>query len=274
MARTSGRAVLPHRGRGRPLPAWGLVFATTLCLSLGASGPGRAQAAAEPNQVESVILARGIRPASLFGSNLLTPVGATTTFVSTDLPYAIVRIKAPTPDVTVSFELISPSGPAYTIHATMPPHRVTPQDFDFAAPLYILGTDFERDTGNWRLRVSVNGALPQEATFQWLPGGPVDLSGLKAQVNADPLNADLRWRYGAALALFGRDQDSIRELQAAIRLDPHYALYHITLGRVYEREGRRAEAVREFEAVLSLRGSHYDAIFSGWARAHLTRLKA
>lgn len=264
------RETSPRRaGRWRALLVLG-----ALLLVAGAPVSTAAQSSSSPDQVVSVILAQGIRPTSLFGSNLLTPVGATTSFVATDLPYAIVRVKDPSPDVSVTFDLTGPAGPAYRVQAAMPPHRGRPQDFDFAAPLYILGTDFEQQTGTWHLRVSVGAASSREVTFQWLPASPASLGPLRTAVDADPLNADLHWRYGAALALLGHVPEGVQELQAAIRLEARYALYHITLGRVYERDGRRGDAVREFEAALSLHGSYYDAVFSAWARAHLTRLKA
>lgn len=32
--------------------------------------------------------------------------------------------------------------------------------------------------------------------------------------------------------------------------------------------------MREFEAALTIHGSFYDAVFGGWAQAHLNHLKA
>lgn len=244
------------------------------------SAPSPPPSPSGANQVVSVTLAKGIKSASLFGSGSVTPVDPTTVFVNTDLPYVVVKIQALASDTTVGLRLDDPTGVAYTVQAKIPPVRGHPKEFDFAGPLYILGTDFENTTGTWHVQIFVNGRPASDTAFQWnavtaLPTSQMSaaLSNIRTLVNGDPTNADLHWRYGAALALFHQDQAAIQELQDAIRLDPHYALYHITLGRVYEKEGRTADAVREFQTAMALHGSYYDAVFSDWARAHLNKLQ-
>ena len=132
----------------------------------------------------------------------------------------------------------------------------------------------EGRTGPWTLQVLFNGQAQNSTEFQWQLASPIALSKIRDQVNLSPQDPDLRWRYGAALALLHHEQEGIDELQNAIRLDRRYALYYITLGRVYERQGHPADAIRMFQTALSLHGSYYDAVYAGWAQAHLARLQA
>ncbi len=231
---------------------------------------------APANQISSVTLAQGIKADTLFGQGLITPVHPAVSFINTDLPYAIVRVENLGPGAQVRFALTDPRGPAYSVEARVPPHRGKPgEQFDLAAPLYILGTDFEDHFGTWHLQVtSIDSGSQDTVTFQWTQATVLELSRIRQAVDQDPADADLHWRYGAALALLGQGQNAIDELQKAIELShPPYALYHITLGRVYERLGRHADAVREFQAALAIHGSFYDMVFAGWARAHLAQLQ-
>ena len=228
-----------------------------------------------PNQLVGVIMAEGIKSGGLFGGGEVTPVGLTTSFVNTDLPYAVVRVKTLVSNTTVTLRVTGPAGPAFTIEAKAPRHKNDVwQSFDFALPLYILGTDLENETGTWTLEVLFNGQSATAASFTWQAASPIVLAKIKDLVDRSPTDADLHWRYGAALALLHHDQEAIPELQSAMQLDRNYALYYITLGRVYEREGRPQDAIRSFQTALSIHGSAYDAVYSGWAREHLARLHA
>jgi hypothetical protein len=228
------------------------------------------------NQIVSVTMARGIQADTLFGQGAAKPVEPTTTFINTDLPYAVIKIKALVPDTAMTLRVTAPTGESYELNARAPQHKNgTWPEFDFAAPLYILGTDLEGHTGSWHLQILVNGQMQTDTAFQWGAATPLALGRIRDAVDQTPQDSDLHWRYGAALALLGHTQDAIPELQSAIHLaHPPYALYHISLGRVYERQGQRADAIREFQAALALHGSFYDAVFSGWARAHLAQLQA
>jgi tetratricopeptide (TPR) repeat protein len=217
-------------------------------------------------------LARGIKAAPLFGEGSVTPVDPTTRFISTDLPYAIVKVKSLLPDTVVTLRLVDPAGGEVSVEVQTPPRKKPWDDFDFALPVYILGTDLEQHTGTWHFQVSFNGQAQSDTPFEWQPATALSLSRIREAVGQSPHNADLHWRYGAALALLGHDREGIQELQDAIHLDPRYALYYITLGRIYEREGRQADAIREFQAALATHGSHYDVVFSNWAQAHLAHL--
>jgi hypothetical protein len=257
-------------------------FFAAAALTLGAMAPVGSSAQTSPppspkgppNQIATVTLVRDIKSDSPFGQGLLSPQNPATSFINTDLPYAIVRVKNLGSDAKLSFDLSDPTSPAYTVEAKVPAHRGNPEQFDFAAPLYILGTDFESHVGTWHLQVRGNDGSQNSVTFQWTQATVLELSRIKQATDDEPTKPDLHWRYGAALAVFGHTGEAIQQLQGAIRLDPRYALYHITLGRLYERIGRPADAVREFKTALSLHGSFYDAVFSGWAQAHLNKLQA
>lgn len=219
----------------------------------------------------SVTLAHGVKYASLFGAGDVTPVDPATAFVSTDLPYAIIKVNAYSANTPVTLRLVDPTGAAYSVDARSPQH--VRQYFEFAAPLYILGTDLESHTGTWHFQVLIGSQVRNDTEFQWTPASAAALPPIKQAMDQSPMSADLHWRYGAALAQLGHDAEAIQELQNAIRLDSRYALYHITLGRIYEREKRSPDAVREFEAALAIKGSFYDPVFTGWAEAHLNQLQ-
>lgn len=270
----------------RPGPAsvLSIIVAALVLAGVGAVAPlpalGQTQAACAPgsqaaNQLLSVVLAKGIKSASLFGSGELTPVEPTTMFVNTDLPYAVVKFKCLQGDTMVTLRVTGPAGPAFTIQTKVPARRnnASYEGLDVGLPLYILGTDLESHLGTWTLQTLINGQPANTATFRWDASSPIQLGRIRDLMNQDPTQADLHWRYGAALALLHHEQEGEAELQNAIKLDPRYALYYISLGRVYERLGRHDDAVKMFKAALSQHGSSYDAVYTGWAQAHLTRLQ-
>jgi len=261
------------------LPLAGAGVVLSLAVQSPALPPSRAQAApaqdSQPNQVVGVTLAKGIKSSALFGQGEVTPIGPTTSFINTDLPYAIVRVKRLLSETVVTLRVSDPTEPAFSVETKAPRHKDNLwEGFDFALPLYILGTDLESRTGTWTIQVLFNGQPQSTTSFQWDPATPLALGKIKDLVDLTPTDADLHWRYGAALALLHHDREGIEELQHAIQLDSRYALYYITLGRVYEREGQTADAIRMFRTALSLHGSHYDAVYAGWAQAHLARLQA
>lgn len=227
-------------------------------------------------QVGSVVLAHGVKQTSVFGQGDVTPLDPGTAFVTTDVPYAIVKVTSAPANTPVLLRLVDPAGVAYSVEARTPKRRDTKpwQSFQFAAPLYILGTDLEAQTGTWHFQVLMNNQVQNDTAFQWQPAGALTLGNIRSAVDASPLQADLHWRYGAALALFNHDADAVAQLKNAIELDQKYALYHITLGRVYERQGRKADALNEFQAALNIHGSFYDAVFQSWAQEHVNHLKA
>jgi len=261
----------------------GLVY-TRLCVMLAALavlGAVPASAPAQPASPPSgplpaitVILAHGVKPASLFGAGELTPIDPGTTFVNTDLPYALLKATSLAPNAVVTLREVDPNGAAYTVDVKTPErHGNQPwQKFDFASPIFILGTPLESHMGTWHFEVLFDGDVVGTAAFQWTRATAAELPKIKTAVDQSPQNPDLHWRYGAALALFGQFPDAIAELQRAMRLDPNYALYSITLGRVYEQQGRTDDAAQQFQRALGLHGSTFDPVFAGWARAELSAL--
>jgi hypothetical protein len=236
------------------------------------------QAPAQPPamQVGTVVLAHGVKTSNAFGEGDVTPVEPGNSFVSTDVPYAIVKVTSAPANTPITLRLLDPGGVAYSVNASTPKRRDTKpwQSFQFAAPLYILGTDLESTTGAWHFQVLMNDKVESDTPFQWQPAAAETLLTIKHAVDAAPLQADLHWRYGAALAQFKQDPSAISQLRNAIQLDPKYALYHITLGRIYERQGNKAAAMNEFQTALGIHGSFYDPVFQSWAQEHLNRLKA
>ena len=236
--------------------------------------PAPAAQAGAQNRLAGVVLARAVERNSLFGAGEVTPVDPTSSFFNTDLPYAVVKVKPLVNDTVVTFAVSDPTGPAFAIEVKAPRQKNGVWDvFDFTLPLYILGTDLESHTGTWTLDVAFDGRHQGTTAFQVQAGSPIALGRIKDRLDLAPLDADLHWRYGAALALLHHDAEAIQELKNAIKLDRNYALYYISLGRIYERQGRTDDAVRAFKTALSLHGSYYDAVYSGWARAHLARLQ-
>ena len=280
---THNRAGVATRRPG-PASVWSIIVAALALAAQGAVAPlpaaGQNQPACAPgtsaaNQLVSVVLAKGIKSASLFGSGELTPVEPTTMFVNTDLPYAIVKFKCLQGDTMLTLRVTGPAGPAFTIETKVPARRNNSsyEGLDVGLPMYILGTDLENQVGTWTLQTLINGQPANRSTFHWEASSPIQLGRIRDQLNQEPAQADLHWRYGAALALLHHEQEGEAELQNAIKLDPRYALYYISLGRVYERLGRHDDAVKMFKTALSQHGSSYDAVYTGWAQAHLTRLQ-
>jgi len=230
---------------------------------------------AAPAPAIAVILAHGYKPAPPFGAGELTPIDPGTTFVETDLPYAILKATSLAPNAVVTLRVIDPNGIAYAVDVKTPQrHGNQPwQKFDFASPIFILGTPLESHLGTWHFDVLLNGEPAGTTAFQWTRATPAELPKIKSAVDQSPQDPDLHWRYGAAFAVFGQLSDAITELQRAMLLDPTYALYPITLGRVYEQQGRTDEAAQQFQKALGLHGSMFDSVFSAWARAELSALQ-
>jgi hypothetical protein len=256
------------------------LVATVVLIGAVAAGPGMlppasGQQPAAGMRVASVVLARGVKQGNMFGEGDLTPIDPGTAFVTTDVPHAFVKVTSAPGDAPLTLRLIDPAGTGYGIDVRTPKRRDGKpwQSFQFVAPLFILGTDFESATGTWHFQVLMNNQVQNDTVFQWQPAQASTLLDIKHAIDASPLEADLHWRYGAALALFNQIEPAVRELDNAIRLDPKYALYHITLGRVYERGGKKAAAMNEFQAALGIHGSFYDPAFQIWAQEHLNRLK-
>ncbi|HEX9049692.1 MAG TPA: tetratricopeptide repeat protein [Anaeromyxobacter sp.] len=83
-----------------------------------------------------------------------------------------------------------------------------------------------------------------------------DLAGAerawRAALSVDPRHAGTLTQLGTAAAVRGDYAQAETLLRAAIEADPELATAHLNLARVYDRTGRQAEALREYEAGLAL----------------------
>jgi hypothetical protein len=265
------------------LMAFGVRGGPLLGVTAVAAQPAPAQPTPAPSppaengpRLASIVLAKGIKQgsglANLLGPGEVTPVDPSTSFVNTDLPYAVIKATSMKAGTEVTIRVNDPTGPAIELTNVKAP-RGARGAFDVVLPLYILGTDLESRTGRWSLQVSFDGqAQTPQAAFEWGPASAAQLQAIRDQLAAAQTNPDLHWRLGAALALLGSPAEALPELQTAIRIDPRYALYDITLGLVYERMGRTADAAAAFRTALQQHGSVYDAVYARWAQAHLNRL--
>jgi hypothetical protein len=260
----------------RPIRSWIRLRTAIAALAIAGALPfsAAAQPADAPHASVAVILAHGVKSAPLFGAGEITPIDPGTTFVETDLPYAVLKTTSLTPNSVVTLRVAGPQGAAYSVDVKTPTHHGNQpwKKFDFASPIFILGTPLEAQTGAWRFDVLLDGAPAGTAAFQWTRATAAELPKIKTAVDQSPQNADLHWRYGAALALFGQLPDAVTELERAMYLDPSYALYPITLGRVYAQQGRASEAAQQFQKALALHGSTFDSVFAAWAHAGLSAL--
>jgi tetratricopeptide (TPR) repeat protein len=75
---------------------------------------------------------------------------------------------------------------------------------------------------------------------------------LRGTVTADPGNADAHLLLGTVLALQGLRDESLAELQTAVRLRPNSAVFRDRLGEVLSRFVENDAARREFEKALQL----------------------
>src|SRR5215469_2834002 len=206
-----------------------ILIAVTAVVAVLVGGPSAFPAAGQQAntaiKVGSVVLAHGVKQTSVFGQGDVTPLNPGTSFVTTDVPYAIVKVTSAPADTPVTLRLLDPTGVAYSVDARTPKRKDTKpwQSFQFAAPLYILGTDLESRTGTWHFQVLMANQVQNDTAFQWQQASALTLGNIKQALDASPLEADLHWRYGAALAIFNHNADAIDQLKNAIQLDQKYA---------------------------------------------------
>src|SRR5205814_6977184 len=65
----------------------------------------------------------------------------------------------------------------------------------------------------------------------------------------DPLSVPVTTDMGFELHYMGRDEEAIRQLSAALEMNPKFPLAHFWLGRIYTMLGQYDQALREFGAV-------------------------
>lgn len=71
-------------------------------------------------------------------------------------------------------------------------------------------------------------------------------------VSIKPDDPGIRYQYGFALGSLNKLKEAEVQLKKSVALDPDFAAPHFTLASVYQATGRKSEAVKEYEAFLSL----------------------
>lgn len=77
-------------------------------------------------------------------------------------------------------------------------------------------------------------------------------------IKLDPGNADARFNLADALLQQGRRDEAVSEFERVIRMEPvngKYAVAHFVMGEVYYNQGRIDDAAREFQVLVSLKPS-------------------
>jgi tetratricopeptide (TPR) repeat protein len=90
------------------------------------------------------------------------------------------------------------------------------------------------------------------------------LSEFDLAVQLRPTDAGLRYQYGFILAAAAKGDEAIEQLTKAIELNPEYALPHYALAYVYEGLGKQADALREYQAFVTL-GARQDTRYASAA---------
>jgi tetratricopeptide (TPR) repeat protein len=90
------------------------------------------------------------------------------------------------------------------------------------------------------------------------------LSEFDLAVQLRPQDAGLRYQYGFILAAAAKADEAVEQLTKAIELNPFYALPHYALAYVYEGQGKQADALREYQAFVTL-GARQDTRYASAA---------
>jgi tetratricopeptide (TPR) repeat protein len=110
-------------------------------------------------------------------------------------------------------------------------------------------------------RVAFGRALTENLGFYWaharlagtalaLADTATALAELALAVDLEALDPVLRLFHGVLLYDAGRLTDAAGELERALELDPYYAQPHYRLGRVYEAQGKKVEAIAHYRLFL------------------------
>jgi tetratricopeptide (TPR) repeat protein len=111
-------------------------------------------------------------------------------------------------------------------------------------------------------RVAFGRALTENLGFYWaharlagtalaLADTAAALAELALAVDLEALDPVLRMFHGVLLHHAGRLTDAARELEKALELDPYYAAPHYHLGRVYQAQGKKVEAIEHYRLYLA-----------------------
>jgi len=100
------------------------------------------------------------------------------------------------------------------------------------------------------------------------------LAEIKLAQELDPLSPVINANLGSELDFNGKTDLAIEVLHKQIALDPSFLVAHQTLGQVYLGQGKRSEAIAEFETMHRLDGSGvYGLVHLGFAYARVGRSK-
>ena len=99
--------------------------------------------------------------------------------------------------------------------------------------------------------------LEADYVRNWAAPDTIALS--RSKLERDPNDAQTRINLGAVLAIVGKLDEAIAELQRAIEIDPSSALAHSHLGQIYMRQNNPVRARAELEAALAIDPEDYKA---------------
>ena len=96
--------------------------------------------------------------------------------------------------------------------------------------------------------------------------------GYTQGIEANPDSAELRVQYAEYLREAGRKDESLVQLQEAIKRQPESTVGKIALGDYYSKEGKPADALRELEAAKAIDDSDY-RIYRDLAMVHRQQVR-
>ncbi len=98
-----------------------------------------------------------------------------------------------------------------------------------------------------------------------ITGHPAEaINETRQAVLLDPLAPLFRAGLAEVLALTGQRDDAVKQLKAVFEMDPHLAVAHGSMGKIYTQEGRYREAIGEFQTEARLDG-HANLEMIGYA---------
>jgi TolB-like protein/Tfp pilus assembly protein PilF len=128
--------------------------------------------------------------------------------------------------------------------------------------------------------VELDGLLPFAHAVRcwaelWAKNGPTAIEAGRRAVALDPNNADMRAFLSVSLSASGHGEESLRQIETAIALNPHPSPFNYwARGQCLMILGRRQEALADFKAGIRLRAAFLpNLLFATWVCVDLGRLK-